>query len=301
VQVRNRFVFDLLLLSVITIWGLNFAVIKLVFQYFHPISFNAARFIIASLAMVALLKFRGASLRVDPKDQAEVLWLGLLSNTLYQFCFVFGLARTRAGNAGLFMALTPIFAYLTGVFMGRERFNRGVLGGIVLSLAGVATIVFFGSAEVSLGTSWAGDLLLIAAALCWGWYTAGSTRLLAKYGALRLTVVTMVRGTAVMVPVSLPWLVTQDWSAIAPMAWFGLGYSTLLAIVYSYFVWSFALSRIGVAHTAVFSNITPIVALLGGWVLLGERPLLAQGAGVALVLTGVILVRSRKPLPLPDE
>jgi len=56
-----------------------------------------------------------------------------------------------------------------------------------------------------------------------------------------------------------------------------------------------------VAHTAVFSNVTPIVALLGGWLLLGEQPSLAQAAGVILVLAGVFIVRSRKPSALPDE
>src|SRR5438093_5909905 len=63
------------------------------------------------------------------------------------------------------------------------------------------------------------------------------------------------------------------------MAWLGLGYSALLSIVYCYFIWAHALNRIGVAHTAVFSNVTPIVALAAGWALLGERPLAAQLIG----------------------
>ena len=124
---------------------------------------------------------------------------------------------------------------------------------------------------------------------------------LPKYGAIRLTVSTMIAGTAMMVPLSIPWLTTQDWSGIAPIAWFGLGYSALLSIAYCYLIWSYALSRIGVAHTSVFNNVTPIVALIGGWVLLAEQPAVVQRSGVVLVLTGVFIVRSRKPLPVPDE
>ena len=297
----KNYLLDLLLLSVVIIWGFNFSVVKIIYRDLHPIAFNAIRFLIATTAMVALLRLRGATLKVAREDYPRVIWLGILSNTLYQFLFVLGLARTKAGNSGLFMALTPIFAYVIGVIARRERFNRGVLSGIILSLIGVATIILLGSAEVSFGATWRGDLMMISAALCWGWYSAESTRLLAKYGALRLTVLTMISGTTVMAPLSIPWLLTQDWSGIAPLAWFSLGYSALLAIVYSYFVWAYALSRIGVAHTAIFSNFTPIVALLGGWIMLGERPLLAQGVGVLLVLTGVFIVRSRRPLPLPDE
>ncbi len=90
-------------------------------------------------------------------------------------------------------------------------------------------------------------------------------------------------------------------SRIPPVAWLGLGYSALLSITYAYFVWAYALSRIGVAHTAVFNNVTPIVALLAGWFLLAETPALPQLAGVGLVLSGVFMVRSRNPIPVPDE
>jgi len=43
------------------------------------------------------------------------------------------------------------------------------------------------------------------------------------------------------------------------------------------------------------------VALFASWILIGETPLLAQFAGVVLVLVGVFMVRSRKPMVLPDE
>src|SRR5262249_50464482 len=111
----------------------------------------------------------------------------------------------------------------------------------------------------------------------------------------------MVIGTAMMVPLSLPWILRQDWSGIPPVAWLGLAYSALLSITYAYFVWAYALNAIGVAHTSVFNNVTPIIALLSGWILLAEQPSLWQLAGVILVLVGVFRVRSRKPTPVPDE
>ena len=298
---RKPYLFDLLLLTVVLIWGFNFAVMKLVYQSIHPIAFNAVRFLIASSAMVLLLKLSGVSMQIDREDVRGVVWLGFITNTVYQFLYVLGLDRTKAGNAGLLMALTPIFAYLIGVFMKRERFSPGVLGGIIVSLVGVFAIVFFGSSQISFGETKAGDLMMIGAAFCWGWYSAKSVRWLPKYGALRLTVFSMVIGTAIMLPLSAPWLLRQNWSGIGYMAWLGLGYSALLSIVYCYFIWAFALNSIGVARTAVFSNVTPIVALAGGWALLGEHPLAAQLVGVVLVLTGVFMVRSRQPMVVPDE
>jgi drug/metabolite transporter (DMT)-like permease len=280
---------------------MNFSVMKLKYRYFHPITFTALRFIICSLALFLILTVRGKNMAIDRKDLPAVIWIGFLGNTLYQFCFVLALDRTSAGNGALLMALSPVFAYLIGILLKRERFVPGIMAGVIISLSGVAAIVAMGSVGVSFGASWRGDLMMIGAAACWGWQSAESMRFLPKYGAIRLTVSTMIAGTAILVPLSIPWISRQDWSGIPPVAWIGLGYSALLSIAYCYLIWSYALSRIGVSHTSVFNNVTPIVAMIGGWILLGEQPSMVQIAGVILVLVGVFMVRSRKPLPIPEE
>src|SRR5262245_41548082 len=118
---------DLLLLTVVSIWGFNFAIIKVVYADLHPIAFNALRFTVASAVMLTLLKLRGESFRIDPEDRKDLVWLAIIANVVYQFLYVIGLARTRAGNAGLLMALTPVCAYIVGVFGKKERFSAKVL------------------------------------------------------------------------------------------------------------------------------------------------------------------------------
>src|SRR5947207_8633714 len=114
---------------------------KWVYQYFHTIAFTTLRFVVSSMAMFLVLKVRGEALRIARQDIRAILWLGFLGNTLYQFLFVLGLARTRAGNGALMMALSPVFAFLIGVLSKREHFSSGVLAGIVMSLVGVTAIV----------------------------------------------------------------------------------------------------------------------------------------------------------------
>ncbi len=218
---RKEYIVDLLLISAVSFWGLNYAVMKVMYRYFHPIAFNAIRFTIASAAMVLITRARGQKLHIDRKDVPGI-WLGFIGNTLYQFCYVLGLYRTTAGNAALLMALSPVFAFLIGVGTKKERFSTGVLIGIVLSLAGAAAIVVFGSGEWSLTGSWGGNLLIIASAAVWGWQSAEATRFLPKYGAIHLTVSTMIVGTALMLPLSLWWVITQNFRGIPPIAWLGL-------------------------------------------------------------------------------
>jgi drug/metabolite transporter (DMT)-like permease len=137
--------------------------------------------------------------------------------------------------------------------------------------------------------------MVLASAVCWGLYSGASARLIVKYGALRVTHWIMLTGTLAMLPVMTPWALRQDWSSIPPIGWLAFSYSTFLSIVYCYLMWSHGIRRIGVSRTVVYSNITPMVALFGAWSILGEAPAPGQFAGVALILTGVFIVRSQKP------
>ena len=115
---------EFLLISVAVIWGINFSLIKTLYNYFHPLAFNAVRMTIATLTMVSIIKMRGVQLRVERRDLPSLIGLGILSNAGYQMFFVLGLARTRAGNVGLLLSLTPVFAYLIGLALKQERFNE---------------------------------------------------------------------------------------------------------------------------------------------------------------------------------
>jgi drug/metabolite transporter (DMT)-like permease len=286
---------DLLMVSVMLIWGLNYAVMKDAYASFNPFAFTALRFVIAVLCVTCILKLKGVSLAVDRKDIPPLLGLGILTHAAYQIIFVIGLSTTKAGNAALLGALSPIFTFFTSLFLGYERFSRGVLGGILLSFTGVIAVVVFGSARIEFGGAMHGDAMIILSAVLWGVYPSAATRLAIKYGGMRLTFWLLLGGTASLLPILAPSLLRQDWSAISGLAWAEFGYATFLSIVYSYLVWSHAIKHIGASGTAVYGNMTTIVALGGAWLILGERPALAQIIGVVLIFTGVFIVRSRKP------
>ena len=77
---RKDYIVDFLLITAVLIWGFNYALMKVMYRYFHPITFNAVRFVISSITMMLLLKFRGENLHIDHKDIRRILWLGFLAN-----------------------------------------------------------------------------------------------------------------------------------------------------------------------------------------------------------------------------
>jgi drug/metabolite transporter (DMT)-like permease len=283
---------DLLVLCAVVIWGINFSVLKVALEYFSPLAFNAVRFSLATLLMLAALRWQRESLAVSRADLLAVIGLGLLGHTFYQLIFINGMARTSPANASILMATSPIFVVIYGRILGFERTNRAVWAGILVSFAGILMLVLGGESSLSLGGNTVlGDLLILGAAMLWAGYTTASKPLLARYTPLKLTTSSMVFGTIPLVLVSLPAVAQQDWGIPTNAAWLGLLYSAVFSVAIGYVAWYTSVRRVGSARTAIFSNLTPVVSVVVAWLFLGDRLSPLQLAGGLVVLAGLLLTR----------
>lgn len=283
---------ELGLLLMVVVWGVNFAVVKQALATFPPLGFNALRFALASLFVLVVLRTRGPLRLPERRDLPRILVLGVVGNVIYQVGFILGLERTRAGNASLMLALTPIMTALLTAAEGTERPGPRTWSGTGVSAVGVALVT--GSA-VSLGgslRSLSGDLMLIGAAFVWAIYTVGAAPLVRRYGAVPVTAWTLWVGTVGLLALGLPTLALQRWDRVAPGAWGGLVFSAVFAIGLAYLLWYRGVQRIGNTRTAIFSNLTPLVALVFGALLLGEVPTTGAVLGAGMILAGLMLVRS---------
>jgi drug/metabolite transporter (DMT)-like permease len=292
---------DLLLLLMTLIWGSNFTAIKYSLEDLLPLSFNALRFTLASLVMLMIALLSRDGFKLAPGDGLRLFLLGLLGNTFYQSLFITGMAHTRAGNAALILATTPLFTAILSRIRKHEYFTASGVSGLFLALAGIVMIVIGGRGEVSIGETVLGDSLLLATTVCWSLYTVGSKQLVHKYGSMKATTVMITSGTPLLLLVCAPSLLRQDWSRVRPIAWAGVVYSGLFAIALAYLIWSYGVRRIGSTRTAIYSNITPIVALLVAWLALGETPTLGQLAGAVVIFAGIYLVRHGMVAIAPAE
>lgn len=292
---------DLLLLLMTIIWGSNFTAIKYSLEDLLPLSFNALRFTIASTVMLIVALLSGNGFKIAPGDRIKLFALGLLGNTFYQSLFITGMAHTRAGNAALILATTPLFTAILGRIRKHEYFTRRGVGGLLLAFAGIVMIVISGHSGVSIGETVLGDSLLLATTVCWSLYTVGSKQLVHKYGSMKATTVMITSGTPLLLLVCAPSLLRQDWSRVRPIAWAGAVYSGLFAIALAYLIWSYGVRRIGSTRTAIYSNITPIVAVLVAWLALGEKPTLGQIGGAVVIFAGIYLVRHGMIAIAPEQ
>lgn len=277
------------LVLMVCIWGLNFAVAKRALATFDPLAFNAVRYLLASVFVLAILRRQGRLELPARVDWPRVLVLGIFGNAIYQLAFIVGLDLTTAGSSSLMLAVMPVFVLALDLWSGEKHSARAWMGAAG-SIVGVALV-----SRAALGIegreALLGNLLMILAAAFWALYTQGSRPLIRRYGAVRTTAWTLWAGAVFIFLMGIPSLFRQDWGAIDAVSWGGLIYSAFLSIGLAYLLWYRSVGRLGSTRTAIYSNLTPVVALAAGALWLGETITPLSLLGAAMVIGGVMLVR----------
>lgn len=272
-------------------WGSNFSIIKAAIREMPGPAFNGLRMAIASIVFVAIIAWRdglGAVARVERRDWPAIIGLSLVGHGLYQLLFLSGVARTSVANSSLIFAFTPIAVSLLSAWLGHERPGWTRWAGTCLSLLGIYLVV----AHVQQTTaSVAGDLLIFGAMLSWVIYTVGTRPLLERYSPVFITGLTMAAGSAVYAPLALLWLQGVDLAAVSIGAWLGILYSALFSLVAAYVIWYTAVREVGGGHTAIYSNVVPLVAMAVAAIVVHEPLTAMKLGGAAAVLGGVALTR----------
>ena len=282
---------DLGMLTVCLIWGLNFSVTKLALYHIPPLPFTAVRFVAASVLLWIVLRWVEGPARLSREASRRLILLGLIGNTAYQLVFTVGLAHTTATNSALILSTVPTVVALLAGAMGFERITRRMWLGIVLGTIGVVLVIATRGVGFDASTL-VGDLLSVVAVLCWASYTVWLRRVPLDVSPLRITTITTIAGTPGLVLAGVPGLLRLDWPEVPVQSWLALGYAAVFSLVVAYLLWNRSVKAVGSTRTAIYMCVTPLVAVVGAWLLLAERPQPLQAVGAVLIVTGVLLTRA---------
>jgi drug/metabolite transporter (DMT)-like permease len=168
----------LALLFSITVWGGSFPVAKLALEELTPLNLAALRFTVASLLfipVVLLVQRRQDEPGIPWPSRPDLLrlnglaWLGVTIHFLLQYSAV---ARTTASNAGLIIAISPLFVVLISNFWLKEPFTWRQLVGILVASFGVAVVISRGTFQFSFGSqTLQGDLIMVVDAFFWALFS----------------------------------------------------------------------------------------------------------------------------------
>ena len=287
-QRNNSQVADIALIVTAFIWAINFSIVKHAITTINPMAFNTLRLIGASVILVLLSRLFPTP-RFEPSDWPRCIALALIGHTGYQLLFISSISRTTASNTAILLGLTPVFVALLSASFGVEKTTPRTWLGIVISIFGVYLVL---NNSLQMGGNPFGDWLALAATLMWSIYTVGGKSIVQKYGLLKSNAYLLCIGTIFFLPFGIPALVNVPFSNVPLLTWFETAFSFLFALVVAYCCWFYAVSKIGPTKTAIYSNLTPVGAIMTAHLWLGEQIGGVQIFGVFCILAGIYFVRS---------
>jgi drug/metabolite transporter (DMT)-like permease len=167
--------------------------------------------------------------------------------------------------------------------------------GIALSIVGVYFVVQRTPGQYD--RAFLGNVLMFGACVSWVAYNMFSRNLHRGLQGINLITFQSMIGTVLLLPIALSEV--QSWSFGSLGVWLNLLYLGVICTALSFFLYLYALARLGPVRVTSFINLLPAVSVVGGIVILGERLLVAQMIGGAVIILGVFLVnrpgRSRAP------
>ena len=273
------------------IWGSNFSIVKVALRDFPEIAFNAMRMIVAASVFLGTIRStaRESSPKLTSRDWRDLIVLGMIGTGFYQWCFVSGVGRTSVGNSSLIIGTSPVVISIMSSLAGHERIKPMRWLGVLLALFGLYLVV--GRRLDFSGATWHGDVLMIAAVICWSIFSVASRPILTRHSPLTVIGLAFSIGGGLYVLTVSPWLFRVDWRAVSALSWTLMLTSALLSLNLAYWIWYTGLQKLGGSRTSVYSYLTPIVAMIVAALWLAEPISSNQIAGAIAIFAGLLITR----------
>ncbi|MEZ4260962.1 MAG: EamA family transporter [Polyangiaceae bacterium] len=263
------------------VWGSTYLAMRVAIVDLPPMMMGAGRFVLAGALLLAFARARGSAWPTRREWLASAL-PGVLLFVVGNGMVAIAQRWVPSGIAAVVCATMPLFAIGWAWAFGERPERRHVVG-IGVGVLGVAVL---SAGTLARLTDWRGALVLLAPV---GW-SLGSllTRRLPMPRGLMAAGAPMVWGGLAMGVVSLAR--GEAWPAhVGPTSIGALVYLTLVGSVVTFAAYSHLLRETPPAVATSYAYVNPIVAVVLGVAVGGERFGPSLGVGAFLVVLGVFL------------
>jgi drug/metabolite transporter (DMT)-like permease len=274
------------------IFGFSFLFSKIALGFVSPVGLIAYRFLIAFLIFELLRRFKIITIRFKNARWQDWLVVSLFEPVLYFFFETYGLEHTSSGEAGMMIALIPIFVSLLGAIVLKEKPRLIQYFFIFLSVAGILFIQFAKPGTPAFGET-LGFILLFGAVLSAAIFNIASRNASTRLKPYEITYFMMLSAAVVFNCVYLLQLAIGDGMGayftnmahielLLPILYLGI-----IASIGGYFLVNYTLSKLPAHVTSIYSNLSTIVAIIAGAVILHEQLLWYHYVGSLMIIIGV--------------
>jgi drug/metabolite transporter (DMT)-like permease len=276
---NRRLVFAALIAAGV-LWGTTVPLSKVALGWLGPAWLAFARF---GVAAAVLLLVAGRD-KVRAVCRPAVLASGAVGYGGSVLLQNLGIVRTSVTHAALIVGATPVIIAIITAVRQRTMARPVAWAGFAVSLVGVVLVASGKGGGATLG----GDGLVLASQLISAGFTVAQGRLLRDRDPVAVTGVQFVAAAAAMLPIAI----ATEGAPVAPS-----GAGSLLAVaglafcgtVLPFTLFAYAQSRVAADVAGAFLNLEPLVGVVAGAVAFRDPVGLAQAAGGAAILIGIVL------------
>lgn len=275
-----------------TIFGFTFMFSKVALDYVRPIGLIAYRFLIAIIVLEILRWFKVIHIRFEKKQFKHLFLVALFQPILYFIFETFGIRLTTSGEAGMMIALIPIFVTILSSVILKEAPKKIQIFFILLSVSGVLFIQIMKSSS-GLDVNLWGLLLLLGAVISAALFNIASRNASKTLKPYELTYFMMLGGALVFNTLYIIQLSIESrlgdyftnlshLELVVPILYLGV-----IASIGGFFLVNFALSKVPAHVSSIYANLSTIVAIIAGAWLLNEKLYYYHFIGAFMIIIGV--------------
>ncbi|HYZ60810.1 MAG TPA: EamA family transporter [Acetobacteraceae bacterium] len=289
-----------LFLLLCLIWGMTWLAMKAVIAVVPPALFSGLRWTIAGALLLLWQALRHEPIRLRPHLLGRLTLVALLMITLNAVIMLYGLRHVGTGLASVISAaLTPISLLGFAVALKQEQASPRQIGAIALGIIGI--LVLFGPSAAAGQLDTLELLGAVGIILSCTFWAAGSVLvrpLMRTMSTVEVAATTNLIGGLVLLALALPF----EPGALAALS-FRWGQAAWLGFCFLLFVGSLGATMIyfrlvrdwGASRTGTYAFVSPVVAVVLGVAVYGERLQLEDAIGMALMLGAAGLALRRGP------
>jgi drug/metabolite transporter (DMT)-like permease len=273
---------------VCVVWGSTYLFIKLGVGVMPPYLLGGVRFSLAGPVLLAVCLATGRRMPRDLATFGRVTFVGVLLLVVGNGLLNFSEIHLSTGLAALLVTTFPIWNTLLGMTgRGGERLAPLGWAGLLVALGGVAVLVkpFEGGVE----SSWTGVAAVLLASLAWAAGTVYAKRRLRGVDPIAASAIETAMAGPMMLAVHLLFERGQP-VAWGSQAWLAVGYLAVMGSLVGFTAFVFITSHMSSSKVGTYAYVNPVVAVLLGWVVLGEAVTARLAIGGITILGGLALV-----------
>ena len=274
------------------VWGCSFIFIKLGLEFLTPFGVAFGRCALGAITLLIIVKIKKIKLPSD-KSTWQKLWiLSMLLNVIPGILFAYAEVHVTSVLAGIINATTPLATLIVMLIAFREeKLKVEQIIGLIIGAIGVMVVlgIWQGVGENQL----TGVIALLIAVTCYGISFPYTVRNIIPLGLKPEAAATtqLIMAAITLLPFYLFDGISRDYYRPATfLAMLALG---ILGSGIAY-IWNFSI--IAAAGSSIASSVTyltPVVAIIVGWVFLGEALSWYEPVGALLVIIGAAISQGR--------